>query len=319
MKFRRLIILLAIAVAVSADAQTSLSLAWWNVENFFDPYDNPATADDDFTPQGEYHWTYRKMCAKRDSIYKVVAAMGCPDIVALAEVENDTVMQELCLGTPLRKAGYKYVITSTPDSRGIGCAVMFRSGSFTVDTAYDIPVAGSRSILVVVGHLVDGKPLVVLANHWASRRNGGEEHRAMAAKTLRDAMGRLSRELPSACIVAMGDMNCVANEPPIASAMGFGDSCRNADGAELLTCLLPSGEFSYYYQELWQNIDHTILMLPENGHIKVESYHVFAPDFMFVEHRTRLGRQPYRTHYGRRYQGGFSDHLPLLLKLKNEK
>ena len=53
MKFCRLIILLAIAVAVSANAQTDFSLAWWNVENFFDPHDNPATADDDFTPQGE--------------------------------------------------------------------------------------------------------------------------------------------------------------------------------------------------------------------------------------------------------------------------
>ena len=318
MKFCRLIILLAIAVAVSANAQTDFSLAWWNVENFFDPHDNPATADDDFTPQGEYRWTYRKMCAKRDSVYKVVAAMGCPDIVALAEVENDTVMQERYLGTPLRKAGYKYVITSTPDNRGIGSAVMYRS-SFTVDTAYDIPVVGSRSIFVVAGHIADGRHLIVLANHWASRRNGGGERRIEAAKTLRKTMSDLRHELPSACIVAMGDMNCTDDESPIAVAMGFGDSCRNADGAELLTCRLSAGEFSYYYQELWQNIDHTVLMLPENGHFDVDSYHVFAPDFMFVEHRTRLGRQPYRTHNGRRYQGGFSDHLPLLLKLKNEK
>ena len=83
-----IVAILLLLVPLTAAAQDTLTLAWWNVENYFDPTDDPSKADDDFTPSGAYHWTRHKMAAKRDSIFKVVAAMGCPDVVGLAEIEG---------------------------------------------------------------------------------------------------------------------------------------------------------------------------------------------------------------------------------------
>ena len=35
----------------------SVSIGFYNVENLFDTQDDPKTFDDDFTPNGELHWT----------------------------------------------------------------------------------------------------------------------------------------------------------------------------------------------------------------------------------------------------------------------
>ena len=53
-----------------------------------------------------------------------------PDLVALCEVENDSAMIALTKRSLLRKAGYEYVMTSSPDERGIDVALMYQPFSF---------------------------------------------------------------------------------------------------------------------------------------------------------------------------------------------
>ena len=43
---------------------------------------------------------------------------------------------------------------------------------------------------------------------------------------------------------------------------------------------------------------------------------VFSPDFLLVKDPKYPGFTPFSTYLGYRYQGGFSDHLPVLLTLK---
>lgn len=53
-----------------------------------------------------------------------------PDLVGLCEVENDHCMKDLTEYSPLREAGYRYVMTDSPDQRGIDVALLYQRGSF---------------------------------------------------------------------------------------------------------------------------------------------------------------------------------------------
>ena len=63
--WRRMMILLGTGVSV---------LFFWNLENYFDPFDDEATLDDEFTARGEKHWTWKRFERKRNGIAKVILA-----------------------------------------------------------------------------------------------------------------------------------------------------------------------------------------------------------------------------------------------------
>ena len=55
-------------------AQTSFRVMSYNVENLFDCDDDSLTFDEDFTPEGAYHWTPNKLKQKIAKIAKVTIA-----------------------------------------------------------------------------------------------------------------------------------------------------------------------------------------------------------------------------------------------------
>jgi hypothetical protein len=50
--------------------------------------------------------------------------------VALTEVENDSVLTHLTRHSPLRNAGYEYVMTTSDDERGIDVALLYQPATF---------------------------------------------------------------------------------------------------------------------------------------------------------------------------------------------
>ena len=77
------------------------------------------------------------------------------------------------------------------------------------------------------------------------------------------------------------------------------------------------GKGSYKYKGEWNQLDHFIvngllldkkhsMHLQENGNI------IYKPGFLLTEDKTGRGMRPFRTYYGFKYEGGYSDHLPLL-------
>ena len=310
-------------VSSAVAAQEAFTIAWWNVENFFDTRDDPATSDDEFTPDGESHWSTQRFNAKRDGIYKTLLMIDAPDVVGLAEVENAYVLRELCFGTPLSKAGYNFVHYDSPDRRGIDCALLYRKERFRVTASRAVSLSDSaanyftRDILLVEGVTPVGDTLCLLVNHWPSKLGGdeAEARRMAAATTLRRLMDSLSLAHPAAAVVAMGDFNSTADEPPIAEGMGFGDLCRNADGIQNLDCDLPRDAGSHKYQGEWRYID--ALFLKTDRHWSVMETQLLQLPHLLVQERGKLGLRPKRTYLGIRYEGGLSDHLPLLLKLKH--
>ena len=158
---------------------STFTAAWWNVENLFDTRDDPDTDDDEFTPEGEKHWTRRRLNDKVNGIYKTLLMMNLPDVVGLGEVENNYVLRELCQGTPLAQVPYRYVHYDSPDRRGIDVALIYRTDRFTVTASRKVNVSDSaegyftRDILIVEGVTSTGDSVCLLVNHWPSKRGGG--------------------------------------------------------------------------------------------------------------------------------------------------
>ena len=111
----------------------SLSVMFWNVENFFDWRNDSTTVSDvEFSAAGERHWTWKRFQAKANAFAKalfwVEAETGhLPDIVGLEEVENAFVLRQVLQKTALRKLDYKYVHFDSPDRRGIDVALLYHS------------------------------------------------------------------------------------------------------------------------------------------------------------------------------------------------
>ena len=294
------------------------TLAFWNVENFFDTKHDTLKQDYAFTPEGDNHWTYRKYGAKRDGIYKVVAAMKYPVVIGLAEVENDYVLRDLCRYTPLQRYGYDFVHFESPDSRGVDCALLYRQKSFRVFEAWPICVSDTlsgfftRDILLVGGVFMRGDAedsCFILVNHWPSKLNGAkaEKHRITIAKKVRGVMDSLIEAHPTASVMAMGDFNSDPYEPPMRE-MEFDKNGKNPEGLYNLMFRLPKGEGSYKFQNAWSYIDQIIA----NRDLCAE---VFKPHFMVREDPRYMGEKMFRTSIGMRYVGGFSDHLPIIVRV----
>ena len=320
---RLLLILFLMVSEVSAQNQAAVfTAAWWNVENLFDLRDDPKTNDDEFTPTGDRHWTRRRLNDKVNGIYKTLLMMDLPDVVGLGEVENAYVLRELCQGTPLAQIPYRYVHYDSPDRRGIDVALIYRTDRFTVTHSRSISVSDSaegyftRDILLVEGVTAEGDSVCLLVNHWPSKR-GGEEadaQRLRIADTLRRQMVELHAKHPTAAIIAMGDMNSTAEEEAISVGMGFGSDSISPDGIRLLTLRLPRDIGSHKYQGQWRYIDQMFLLADESWQVK--KLKLLRFDHLLTDDGNRPGQRPKRTYQGPRYEGGLSDHLPLLLKLK---
>ena len=312
---KRFFFLLFLLYALTACSQTEgdarRCIAFWNVENYFDNHDDPRKDDQDFTPEGNYHWTASRYLDKRNKIYKTMAALGYPAVMGLAEVENDAVLEALRLGTPLRAKGYTAVHYESPDKRGIDCALLYRDDSFRLLESRPIAVSDTlhgfrtRDILLVVGLLGDDT-CCLLVNHWPSKAGGMKalRRRRAVARRLRSTMDSLMHAHPGALVVAMGDFNAAPDEAVIRQEMGFGRTGRNTEGVYNLMAGLPKGEGSYKYQGVWSYIDQIMA----NRQLRVE---VFRPDFLLTPDDRYMGDKPFRTFIGIRYQGGYSDHLPI--------
>ena len=93
-----------------------------------------------------------------------------PVLIGLCEVENDTVIAISRFILRLR-SDYRYVMTHSPDQRGIDVALLYQRDRFKLLTCSSIPVGNfenhrpTRDILHVSGLLLTGDTLDVLVVH----------------------------------------------------------------------------------------------------------------------------------------------------------
>ena len=151
-----------------------------NCENLFDTRHDSLKNDLEFLPEGSYRWTPYRYWAKLNHLGQEIVAQSnpIPDFVAMCEVENDSVMFDLTRRSLLRNAGYEYVMTSSPDERGIDVALLYQPASFALLHSHSIRIKPlpdtrpTRDILYASGLLITGDTLHIFVVHAPSRRGG---------------------------------------------------------------------------------------------------------------------------------------------------
>lgn len=322
-------------------AQTDTALhriLFYNVENLFHPSDDSLKADDDFTPTGSYHWTYKKYFKKISMVGKVIVAAGMGDppwLVGLAEIEDEQVLKDLCYKSPLRAYRYRYVHYDSPDRRGVDVALLYRDSCVRILRSRKIPVvfpfdtfARSRDILYAVVQFPSGDSLHVFVNHWTSRYGGYAAtvpKRNHYADVVRMCVDSLIRGAPQAKILITGDFNDYATDESMADHLHVREYGPRLPRDTLYNLMLPlarqSLRGSHKHEDFWGCLDQFVVsdawLTDTVGVRQVGGADIFDADFLLVEDEKYGGRKNYRTFLGPRYIGGFADHLPVYVEFRD--
>lgn len=299
----------------SGFCQDSLSVVFWNLENFFDYVDGgTGESDKEFSSMGSRHWTKKRFYAKCDAVAKSILWMGdrygrMPDLIGLAEVENKGVLAKMLRSTALRKYDYEIVHHDSGDRRGIDVAILYRKSSMTLESMsvkipeYEGSRLATRDILHAGMRLADGCRLDFIVNHHPSKYGGEKEsegRRYAAMKALKELADSLGYEN----IIAMGDFN----DTPDATSFDMIDGIL----ANLGRPLHESGEGTIRYEGKWDLIDMFMVSHGLEGRTHMEICRI---PFLMTWERKHPGEKPLRTYSGPRYIGGVSDHCPIILKI----
>lgn len=292
-----------------------------NCENLFDCRHDSLKNDTEFLPDGSYHWTRTRYWRKLNRVGQTIIACGVkgqswqlPDMVALCEVENDSVLHDLTRRSLLRNARYDYVMTNSPDERGIDVALVYSPFSFRLIRSHSVRVEPikdmrpTRDILYASGVIASGDTLHVIVAHLPSRR-GGERHSRPFRMAVADRVAAVADSVynvsKDAKIIIAGDFNDYANSASVRMLCGkrLKDISAEATGRN-------GAKGTYRYQGEWGSLDH-ILVSESLARNVVHCYINDAP-FLVEPDEKYGGVKPRRNYLGPRYQNGFSDHLPLV-------
>ena len=304
-----------------------LTFVQLNCENLFDCRHDSLKQDIEYTPDGDRRWTERKYWTKLNNTAKSIISCGdgqddwrLPDMVALCEVENDSVMRDLTRRSLLRGANYEYIVTSSPDVRGIDVALLYSPGSFAPVRHYPLrikPMKGmrpTRDILYAAGRIITGDTLHIFVVH-APSRYGGERrtrpHRKLVADRLCLAIDSLKATSQDPMVIIAGDFNEGGDGAAVRQlcAKGMADVSAGATGSH-------GARGTYKYKGRWESIDH-IIVSPAVAR-RLRSCTVNDAPFLLDPDDRYGGVQPLRTYRAWRYRRGYSDHLPLVARFDFE-
>lgn len=309
-------------------------VAFYNVENLFDYFDDSTTLDDEFLPFGGNHWTKARYQEKQQKLAKTIIAMGgweAPELIGFCEVENRYVLITLTQFTPLKAAGYEIIHQDSKDSRGIDVAAIYRPDKFELldyhyyqlkfpfDTA-----SRTRDILHIIGKLPNQDTLHYFVNHWPSKFGGEFEtqpKRMFAAEFIRHKADSIMQVQPNANIIITGDFNDEPYEESMVDGLKVQTELDQVQPTDLFNMMYPIRYLTgtHSFENEWGILDQFVVNgnLLDNKRttfIKNKTAQIFDMSYLIMEGATGATR-PFRTYQGPAYIGGYSDHLPVIMDL----
>lgn len=296
----------------------TVSILFWNLENFFDWRSDGASYDTVFTPSGERHWTYNRFKKKCADVAKALLWCasqegGLPDVIGFAEIENKVVLKSLLRYTIFEKLDYEVVHFESPDRRGIDVGLLYRESRLRLLAARPVGVRAvrgsdtlkTRDILVADFVSATGDTLTVTVNHHPSKFGGGDS--AWRRKAALEALAAVadSARAAGSLFIAMGDFNDTPDEA------AYRDFSRATGLKNLALPLAARGKGTIRYEGRWELIDHFYVSKTASAEMKI-----MRVPFLMTRDNVHSGEKPLRTYIGPRYAGGVSDHLPIMLRLE---
>jgi endonuclease/exonuclease/phosphatase family metal-dependent hydrolase len=331
----------------------TLTLMTWNVHNLFDGEDNGFEYNEFLGSAG---WSQEKYKGRINTLSAAIGKLNpLPDIICLQEIESVKILEEL--GAAM-SGNYQYSHFAGNPGAALGVGILSRipllepmTHSITViDDATPRPVLETRI-------QADESEFVLFACHWKSKLGGDDETETVRRASARVILRRI-RELwktePDLGVIIAGDLNECHDEfyrrnaAAICALLPDDPYCAlitgaiTDDGSEvpekqkdfivLGKNKPPSPEHfpqgtvvlfspwlrdlkdgSYYYKHNWETIDHFLVsaqFFNNKGWSYIKTAVVNYPPFADASG----GPIPYNMRTG----AGLSDHLPLLLTLKND-
>ncbi|NIA32065.1 MAG: endonuclease/exonuclease/phosphatase [Actinobacteria bacterium] len=320
-------------------------ISWWNLENLFDTFDCPTRpAWLQKTLKNELKgWDQSVLNQKIGQLAKIICQTNNgagPDLLGVCEVENKRVLDLLVDSLASLGRNYQIAHHDTSDQRGIDVAFIYDGNLFTSHEQFFYVVlkrTATRDIFQLNLKTMAGKTLIVIGNHWPSRRGGeleSEPYRIMAAETLSYWHERILEKLgKNTPIVVMGDFN----DEPFNRSMteyALGTKSRTkvlkATSPRLLNLsweLLGDGLGTHYYNNFASVLDQFMIskgiaggksgfsLTQKHGwkhHVKIE---------IFSEMKSH-GSYPSPIRFGRPSRkldlNGFSDHYPVSIVVEEQ-
>ena len=304
---RWIFLIVAFLIQSAVFSQDSLIVVSYNVENLFDYEHDTLKNDSSFLPEGNHHWTYHRYQTKLDRIAQVIVNIGGWEsamLVGLCEVENERCLRDLCYR--LKRFHYKYVHYESGDERGVDVALLYDSTKVKVLDSKPLFVSlngdMTRDILFVEA-LVGGKDtLYTMVCHLPSKLGGSaatEWKRKAAKQVILQQVDSILKVDSNASIVVMGDMNA----DPKDDLQGMNN---------LMIGWERVGKGTHKYQGMWSCLDQIYVSDALKSRARAT---IFSPSWLLEEDTKYLDYQPKRTYLGYRYKGGYSDHLPVVLRI----
>lgn len=292
-------------------------------------------------------WTQDKIKIKLGQIKTAISYQGSlPDLLAVQEIEGPNITGQLA-----KELGYQhFLITNSPDERGINVALLYNTDKLEYLEHEEIDATGAlnypgRNILRVHFRPRGGRVLDVIGiyvNHWPAQMVSPIK-RVETARVLAKAIDAQTTKVgkDNYKVITLGDFNLTDNEQPNA----FHHVLTNPYWQNFLVDVqdysevrrspyryrMPPGSYFMGGIDIWRRFDRFAVsknLTDESGmHVVYDSFRIVgpselthprklvdrSPDFYATLNQVPIRGNPHATNAK---DAGFSDHLPIVMKVK---
>ncbi len=312
-------------------------IIFYNVENLFDILDDVSLqGNEEFTPESNKLWNEERYQSKLNRLVEALLLVNgsTPLAFGMAEIENRKVVEDLIKTGALAQRNYQILHFNSEDRRGMDCAFVYDAGFIfseletrLIIKVEDEPYFRTRDILYMKARLGSQSIIHFFVNHWPSRREGiseSESRRKAAAATLRREIDEILNVEKNANILVMGDFNDTPDNFSIRTILRAKGQHEQTKG-DLINLLVEehkSGQGTTVHQREWDVFDQLIVsqgLLQGQSGLEIHEHNAFiARNQKLVFTFPDGGQKPSATYGGDTYHGGYSDHLPVFLNLKEK-
>ena len=321
----KVFIFLFLSFSISLYANNSLSVMSYNLENFFDTYDDPGKDDKAYLPlsakQDQSHidacnkirvskwkneclyldWSDENKNKKLNNIVATIRSLdSTPDVIAFQEIENINALKDIFY--KLKDKGYiDYVLIEGNDYRGIDNAYLSKhkiqkTKQHKIIFSPEFSTKDTRPILEAVIDF-NGKPIHFYNVHFPAPYN--------PIGMRKDAFNTLKKitSSHSNAVIALGDFNVTSFEAD--NNKTFTSLDKDWDISHIAGCSNCSGSHYYRRDDNWSFLD--VIIIKENRGISFrnESINVLKTNINTNKEGKPLS---FNMNNGR----GVSDHLPVI-------
>lgn len=259
-----LLIALLLLAALPAQAQQAkqITIASYNVKNFFDVFDDPYMEDEDNAV---------KPRADIEALARAIRSLDA-DVIALQEVENDHVIKAM-VDAYLRDAGYKHIVASyTNSGRGIRLVVISKLPVASVTSYHQRELSlpdderrwhFARDLFRVQVQVNDVRNLDLFVVHFKSKISSKGDPDSAAWRLAEATMARsiidgILQSDPGGWLAIVGDFNDTPETKTIAAFTDWGP-LRTPGLTDVHADRTPERRITYLHKPYRSTIDYILV------------------------------------------------------------